>query len=137
MTDFADTPEGRTPTRRTKLVQEFDVFRDGSEKRLQRVEAKAKRVHWWAQAVGGLIVAVAVCLVRLGFYLNDMASAKDVAAVSMRLTAQETRTVDMQTQMQMFSDQLREIARAVHAPVVVPPAETKLDAPAVAPKAVK
>lgn len=137
MTDPADTPEGRTPTRRTKLVQEFDVFRDGSEQRLKRVEAKAKRARWWLQALGGAVAAVFLAGVWVARYTADLAHEHDVAALATRLTVQETRTVDMQTQVQLVADQVREIARTVHAPVVVPPADTRLDAPVVAPKAVK
>jgi len=110
------------PTGRTKLVQEFDIFRDGAEK-------KAKRLHWWLQAVGGALVALVVVGIKVGFYLADVAHKEDIRTISDRLEVTERRQLVVDTKLDMLMDQMTAVAKTVRAPVIVKPEETKLTPP--------
>lgn len=101
-------------TSRTKLVQEFDIFRDGSDKRI-------KRVHWWVQALGGFLVALIVVGIKVGFFLSDVAHREEVDAMRLQMARYEVGQ-------QYLIEQVREIARAAHAPVLPTP---RLEPPAI------
>lgn len=105
-------------TGRTRLVQEFDIFRSGAER-------KAKRAQWWMQFLGGTIIGTAAGIVVLIFKVATFAANvghKDVEDdLRLRMAVYEKGQQDI-------AEQMKEIARAVHAPVLPTP---KLEQPAI------
>jgi uncharacterized membrane protein len=117
-----DTPPDHRddePSVRTRLVQEFDIFRSGTEKH-------AKRVHWWVQALGGALVALIAVCVKVGFFLSDVAHKDQMQAVESRQLVVETK-LDMLIRMQeQQGEQMKAVAKTVKAPVVLPLEERQL-----------
>lgn len=95
------------PTGRTKLVAEFDIFRDVTER-------NAKRWRFWLQLVGGALVALVVAGIKVGIYMSGIAHKEQVDAMLTRMAVYEKGQQDL-------ADQVREIARTVHAPVLPTP----------------
>ena len=103
-------------TGRTQRVEDVEMRSYELETRIQKM---AKRHSWWVQGVVGFLIAFAIAAVKVGLYLSNVGH-KDVEdAMLTRMAVYETRQQDL-------LDQVKEIARAVHAPVLPTP---KLEPP--------
>lgn len=75
---------GDEPTGRTRLVQEFDIFRDGAEKH-------AKRSKMWMQILGGLCLSGFLAGLAVPSYIMKVAHTAEQTAMQTRLTVVETK----------------------------------------------
>jgi cell division septal protein FtsQ len=84
---FYDDPtmvERRDITRRTRLIRE-------NTKRIETAERQAKRLHFWLQLIGGLVVGVFVAGMITAKYASTIAHISDVTGLRDRVAVMEAK----------------------------------------------
>lgn len=116
-------------TRRTRLINAVASRQDNSEDRAERAEAALKRIWLWLQIIGGIASAVAIGTFGIAKWMSNVAHTAELSNVETRVTVVETKMDLLTKMMEMNVQQNKEIARTVHAPMVVTPEAIKLDPP--------
>lgn len=121
-------------TRRTRAITEVEMRSYELESRAQRAEKSIKQIKFWVQTALGLASAVAIGAFMVARWMNNVAHTEEVSSISTRVTVVETKLDVMTKMMELTVQQGKEIARAVHAPMVVQPEHIALTPPGTEPK---
>lgn len=120
---------GDEVTRRTKAITEVEMRSYDLEMRARAAEQSIKRIKFWVQTALGIATAVAVGTFAIARWMGDVAHKEEIEAQATRLTVVETKVDVMTRMLEMTVQQGKEIARAVHAPMVVQPETIALQPP--------
>lgn len=131
MIDDAPKRNGRGDdvTKRTRAITEVEMRAYELETRAQRAEKSIRSIKFWVQTALGIAAAVAIGTFGIARWMSNVAHTEEVNSISTRVTVVETKLDVMTRMMELTVQQGKEIARAVHAPMVVQPDSIALQPP--------
>lgn len=97
-------------TRRTRLISEVEAH-----------EQSIKRIRFWLEVLGGAALAVFLAGIAAARLHAGLARAEDVQRLQVWQAVADERMTDVQAGLRRQDEQLREIARAVRATIIVQP----------------